>query len=291
MMMAAISLWFIFLLWIDNEKEAKMFNMSDLLDAFTQSGVTKSTNQRMKTALTEGGKAPESMLSGLFGGSSGGLGDALSKILGSGGIGSTLGNVLEDAGKAVGGKRNLKVGGIGALVGALLGGGGRSMGGALGGGVMALLGAMAFSALKKGGQPAAEVPVGLKETKTPEEKKALEREAGLIFQAMINAAKADGQIDKSEVSRIVGKLGEMGIDSDAKEFVMAEMQKPMATDALVDAAVGRPGLGAQLYAASLLAIEVDTPAEKAYLKDFGRRLGLKPDVTAALEQAIGMNRT
>ena len=125
-----------------------MFNMSDLLDAFTQSGVTKSTNQRMKTALTEGGKAPESMLSGLFGGSSGGgLGDALSKMLGSGGIGSTLGNVLEDAGRAVGGKRNLKVGGIGALVGALLGGGGRSMGGALGGGVMALLGAMAFSAL------------------------------------------------------------------------------------------------------------------------------------------------
>ena len=150
-----------------------MFNMSDLLDAFTQSGVTKSTNQRMKSALSEGGKAPESMLSGLFGGSSGGgLGDALSKVLGGGGIGSTLGNVLEDAGKAVGGKRNLKVGGIGALVGALLGGGGRSMGGALGGGVMALLGAMAFSALKKGGQPADEVPVGLKETNTPEDKKS-----------------------------------------------------------------------------------------------------------------------
>ena len=85
-----------------------MFNMSDLLDAFTQSGVTKSTNQRMITALSEGGKAPESMLSGLFGGSSGGgLGDALSKVLGGGGIGSTLGNVLYDAGKAVGGKRNL----------------------------------------------------------------------------------------------------------------------------------------------------------------------------------------
>jgi uncharacterized membrane protein YebE (DUF533 family) len=268
-----------------------MFNMSDLLDAFTQSGVTKSTNQRMRNALSEGGNAPESMLSGLFGGSSGGgLGDALSKVLGGGGIGSTLGNVLEDAGRAVGGKRNLAVGGIGALAGALLGGGGRSMGGALGGGVMALLGAMAFSALKKGGQPADEVPVGLQEVKTPEEKKALEREAGLIFQAMINAAKADGQIDKGEVNRIVGKLGEMGIDSDAKEFVMAEMQKPMDTDALVDAAVGRPGLGAQLYAASLLAIEVDTAAERDYLRHLGERLGLKPAVIAALEQTIGMKR-
>jgi uncharacterized membrane protein YebE (DUF533 family) len=268
-----------------------MFNMSDLLDAFTQSGVTKSTNQRMKSALSEGGKAPESMLSGLFGGSSGGgLGDALSKVLSGGGIGSTLGNVLEDAGKAVGGKHNLKVGGIGALVGALLGGGGRSMGGALGGGVMALLGAMAFSALKKGGQPADEVPVGLQETKTPEDKKKLEKEAGLIFQAMINAAKADGQIDKSEVSRIVGKLDEMGIDTEAKKFVMAEMQKPMDTDALVNAAADQPGLGAQLYAASLLAIEVDTAAERDYLSHLGERLGLKPAVTAALEQTIGMNR-
>jgi len=73
-----------------------MFNMSDLLDAFTQSGVTKSTKQRMRNALSEGGKAPENMLSGLFGGSSGGgLGDALSKVLGGGGIGSTLGMSLK----------------------------------------------------------------------------------------------------------------------------------------------------------------------------------------------------
>ena len=107
---------------------------------------------------------------------------------------------------------------------------------------------------------------------------------------MINAAKADGQIDKSEVSRIVGKLDEMGIDTEAKKFVMAEMQKPMDTDALVNAAADRPGLGAQLYAASLLAIEVDTPAERDYLNNLGERFGLKPAVTAALEQTIGMNR-
>lgn len=243
----------------------------------------------MRNTLSEGGQASESLLSGIFGGSSGGgMGDALSKMLEGGGIGSTFGNVLEEAGKAVGGKQNLKVGGIGALVGALLGGGGRSMGGALGGGVMALLGAMALSALKKGGQPADEVPVGLKETKTPEQNKELERESGLIFQAMINAAKADGQIDKSEVSRIVGKLDEMGIDTEAKKFVMAEMQKPMDTDALVKAAAGSQGLGAQLYAASLLAIEVDTPAERAYMNNLGERLGLKPSVIAALEQTIGL---
>jgi uncharacterized membrane protein YebE (DUF533 family) len=275
-------------------KEGDMFNMSDLLGALTQAGPTRSTNQRMQNALGAGGKAPQDLLSGLFGGASGGgLGEALSKMLagGSGGaIGGMLGNVLEEASRAVGGKRNLAVGGIGALAGALLGGGGSSMKGALGGGVMGLLGAMAYSALKKGGQPPAEVPIGLQETRTPEQKQTLEREAGLIFQAMINAAKADGQIDKDEIDRITGRLGEMGIGAEAQGFVIAEMQKAMNTDALVQAAAGRPGLGAQLYAASLLAIEVDTPAERAYLDDLGKRLGLNAETISALEETIGMQR-
>ena len=271
-----------------------MFNMSDLLGAITQAGPTRSTNQRMKNALGAGGKAPQDLLSGLFGGASGGgLGEALSKMLAGGGggaIGGMLGSVLEDAGRAVGGKRNLAVGGIGALAGALLGGGGSSMKGAIGGGIMGLLGAMAYSALKKGGQPPAEVPIGLQETRTPEQKQTLEREAGLIFQAMINAAKADGQIDKDEIDRIIGRLGEMGIGAEAQGFVIAEMQKAMNTDALVQAAAGRPGLGAQLYAASLLAIEVDTPAERDYLVDLGQRLGLNPETISALEETIGMQR-
>jgi uncharacterized membrane protein YebE (DUF533 family) len=62
----------------------------------------------------------------------------------------------------------------------------------------------------------------------------------------------------------------------------------MNTDGLVKAAAGYPGLGAQLYAASLLAIEVDTPAERAYMSNLGERLGLKPATLSALERALGM---
>ena len=272
-----------------------MVNMSDLLGALTQSGLTRSTNQRMRNALRAGGRAPDSLLTELFGGSSGGgLGDALSSVLGGGrggGIGGMLGSVLGDASRAVGGNRNLAVGGLGALAGALFGGGGRSMGGALGGGIMALLGAMGYAALKKGAQPPSEVPVGLHEPETAEQKETLEHAAGLILKAMINATKADGKIDEDEVARIIGKLGEMGIDSEAKEFVIAEMRKPMDTDGLVNASNGKPELGAQLYAASLLAIEVDTPAEQAYMKSLAERLGLNRDTVAVLEQAIGTPRT
>jgi uncharacterized membrane protein YebE (DUF533 family) len=80
----------------------------------------------------------------------------------------------------------------------------------------------------------------------------------------------------------------MGIDKEAQEFFMAEMRKPMNTDALVNAAAGRPGLAAQLYAASLLAIEVDTPAERDYLNRFGEHLGLNPTTLSALENTVGM---
>ena len=78
----------------------------------------------------------------------------------------------------------------------------------------------------------------------------------------------------------------MGIDSDAKEFVIAEMQKLMDLDALVRAAVGRSRLGARLYAVLLLAIEVDTPVKREYLRSLGERLGLNP-ATIVLDENIG----
>ena len=131
---------------------------------------------------------------------------------------------------------------------------------------MALLGAMAFSALRGAGRKEAEVPVGFREPQGSGEARELEDNAKLVFKAMINAAKADGQVCEAEMGRIVGKLEEAGVDRDTREYVQAEMMKPIDMKILISAATGRPELGAQLYAASLMAIEVDTPAEKDYLK-------------------------
>jgi uncharacterized membrane protein YebE (DUF533 family) len=189
----------------------------------------------------------------------------------------------------VGGKQNLALGGLGALAGALLGGGGKSLGGALGGGVMALLGAMAYQAYKGGGssQPT-EVPLGLVEPRSEAERMELEQDAEVVLKAMINAAKADGQIDRGEIQRIVGRLKETGMDPDAQEYVMAEMQKKMDTPALIAAASGRPTLAAQIYGASLLAIEVDTPAEKKYLDDLAAGMGLDPVVAQRIKGMVGL---
>jgi uncharacterized membrane protein YebE (DUF533 family) len=145
-----------------------------------------------------------------------GLGDVLSDMLGGGGgdLSGMLGDVLNQAGQAVGGKQNLALGGLGALAGALLGGGGRSLGGAFGGGVMALLGAMAFDALKGSGQSTGQVPLGLLEPQTKADEQELEQRAELVLKGMINAAKADGQIDQKEIQPIVGKLQEAGADAE-----------------------------------------------------------------------------
>jgi uncharacterized membrane protein YebE (DUF533 family) len=271
-------------------------NISDLLGAMMQSGMSPSSGARMKNALGGGGGGSllES-LSGMLGGQSrqgGDLGSILGQALGggsgSGGLGGILGNVLNDAGTAVGGKQNLALGGLGALAGALLGGGGKSLGGALGGGVMALLGTMAYQAMTGVGSQQPQVPLGLLEPQSAAERQQLEQHSEIVLKAMINAAKADGQIDQGEMQRIVGKLQESGMGKEAQQYVLSEMTKPLDTQALIAAVKAQPTLAAQIYAASLLAIEVDTPAEKNYLDQLATGLGLKPEVTQRIKEMVGL---
>ena len=153
---------------------------------------------------------------------------------------------------------------------------------------MALLGAMAFQALKaSGGQPP-EVPVGLVEPQSPAEQHELEQNSEIVLKAMINAAKADGQIDQGEMQRIVGKLEDAGMSAEDQRYVLTEMKNPMNTQALIAAANGRPTLAAQIYAASLLAIEVDTPAEKSYLDQLAGGMGLDAEVTGRIKRMVGL---
>jgi uncharacterized membrane protein YebE (DUF533 family) len=57
---------------------------------------------------------------------------------------------------------------------------------------------------------------------------------------------------------------------------------------IVAAAKGRPQLAAQIYAASLLAIEVDTPAERHYMQQLADGLYLQPEIISQLEKTIGI---
>jgi uncharacterized membrane protein YebE (DUF533 family) len=273
-----------------------MTNFTDVLGSLMQEGLSPSTLDRLKGALGSGGALPKedqgNMLKNL-GIDTSSLGDLFGGLFGGGqgsegGIGQTISGTLAEAQKAIGQDKNLALGALGALAGAILGGGSKSMKGAVGGGVLAVLGALAYQALKGTPQESADVPATLKAAETPAEQEKMENQAQLVLKAMINAAKADGQIDQDEVQRIMGKLGDAGHDQKTQDFVLAEMNKPMDTEALVAAAKGNPQLGAQLYAASLLAIEVDSPGERAYLENFAKSIGLVPQAVANLENTMGL---
>lgn len=278
-------------------------NIGELLGAMVQSGMSASSNDRIKNSL--GGGVMDN-LTNLLGKSSGQIGGGLADVLSSalsggqqnaaptgagagGGIGDLLSSMLGDAGKAVGGNKNLAVGGLGALIGSLLGGGGKSLGGAVGGGLMALLGTLAFNALKGSGRrQSPNIPVGLLEPQTKDEQDQLEQGSELVLRAMINATKSDGQIDQNEINRMMDKLSESGVDEESKRYLIAHLQQPMETESLIAAARNQPELAAQIYAASLLAVEVDTQAEKDYLDQLAAGLGLDPQVTGRIQQLVGL---
>lgn len=255
----------------------------DILGSLVQQGMSPSTGARMSNALGAGqsGGSLNDLL-GSLGQMLGGGKTSQSAPAGSGGLGGVLGDVLGSLGN-----NKAAVGGLGALAGAVLGGGSSSAKGAIGGGGLAMLASLAFSALKKAGQ-APEPPRALFEPETTTDKEALQQDAEIIVKAMINAAKADNRIDETEIQKIVGKLEKDGLTEAEKNFFVQEANKPMDLAGVIRSAGQRPDLAAQIYAASLLAIEVDTPAEKRYMQELANGLGLNSQVTGNIEGFLGM---
>jgi uncharacterized membrane protein YebE (DUF533 family) len=273
-------------------RETLVINAAELVGQILQSGLSRSTADRLRHALGPRG----------LGQPGGPLGEWFGQPAGrdSGRSGGMPGGLAESAQEFIGADRSgrsaspLAVGGVGALAGALLGGSGGAVKGALGGGAMALLGGLALSALGRSqpapdaGQPAQQPPLGLRPARDAAEAERLDQTATLILAAMINAAKADGQVDQEELQRIVGKLRKAGAEAEAMQFVMSELRKPMDLEGLIRD-VPDQQVAVQLYAASLLAIEVDTEAERQYLRRLAHGLGLDAGVVRRVHECLGMD--
>jgi uncharacterized membrane protein YebE (DUF533 family) len=179
-------------------------------------------------------------------------------------------------------------------------------GGAPGAGAISIFGALAAQAMEyakqmmggagaqaAGGSPFANVDdasavfAGLRKPANAQEQAQLLDVATLTIRAMINAAKADGWIDEREAQRLLGKMQEDGVTEQEREFVLREIRKPMETEAIVRD-VPNPQVAAQIYAASLMAIEVDSDAERRYLQQLAGQLGLSQQIVAYLHRAVGI---
>jgi len=259
-----------------------MAGFSDVLGALLESRLGGRAAGKLKRGLAGGGL--ESVLKQVLGttGASGAAG-VLNQVLGSGGrsgAADLLGQVLGSSGRGAVNARGLE-----ALAGQLLGGRSSSTRD-LGGGLMAMLGSLAMGAMAQAGHAPARTPVGLRAPETPEEETELESAAQVVLMAMINAAKADGRIDAAEAERIVGKLDELGADREVRDWVFQQMSGPLEPGPMIEATRSRPELAAQVYAATLLAVEVDTAAENRYLSELRRALELPEPVAERIEQAV-----
>ena len=102
---------------------------------------------------------------------------------------------------------------------------------------------------------------------------------------MISAAKADGHIDNTEQANIFAQMDRMNVSAEDKAFVMDELRAKLDIDA-VAAAAGSPEEAAEIYTASLLAIDVDNAAERGYLAMLAARLQLDDALVTHLQQNV-----
>lgn len=96
-----------------------------------------------------------------------------------------------------------------------------------------------------------------------------------LMRAMVAAAKSDGHVSIEERRRIAQQLEGLEIDADDRSFLEDELSKPLDVDAIARDAKN-PEQAAEIYAASLLAIDPEGPAERGYLAMLAARLKLDP---------------
>ena len=176
-----------------------------------------------------------------------------------------------------------------SMLGGLMGGGQQQEGGE-GGGLLSGAGGAGLAgllAMAGGAAAASGQGVGglLDQFNTAETAPEAEEAAGLMLRAMIQAAKADGDIDEAEKAKILETIGE-DADADDIAFVQQQLAAPVDVQALADATPEAQKM--QVYSMSLMSIRVDTQAEAAYLDQLAGALGLDQQVVNMLHMQMGV---
>jgi uncharacterized membrane protein YebE (DUF533 family) len=178
-------------------------------------------------------------------------------------------------------------GGIGDILGSLMGGGDKSNSSSAsqGGGIGDLLSSLTGGSKSGSGSDnglgglLASALSGKEVEATPTQ----EEQAKILLKAMINAAKADGQIDKDEQAKIVEHIGD--ITPEELEFVKHEMSAPLDLEGVVSSATG---IEAEVYLSSLMTIDLDSKEEVIYLDKLAKGLNLAEDAVDAFHAKLGV---
>ena len=246
-------------------------SFGQIIGTMLQQGMSGNTGRRLRAGVESADRS--------------GGGDILQSLLsrGQGSGGSGLADMARDflGQPQAGGMSGAQIGGLGALAGALLGGGGLK--GAARGGAMAVLGTLTLNAWRQ--HQAEQAGTSLPAEATADEVNALTapQSERLVLRAMIGAAQADGHIDETEMERILGRTDGGDVTEEERREARQEASRPVDVEA-IGAEVDRPELATEIYLAALLAVEIDTEAEKAYLRRLAQALRLEPGMVRRLHR-------
>jgi uncharacterized membrane protein YebE (DUF533 family) len=202
-----------------------------------------------------------------------------------GGLGGLLGGLLGGAGSSMGG------GGLGGLLGGLLGGASpastptqsRSAGGGMNYAALASLGMMAFQAYQAWQRNQASAPQQAPRTVDLLSGPEVEDHSHAILRALIAAAKADGRIDDAEKQMISTEIGRHTDDPQLQQWLDEEVARPLDAADVAQSATD-PGMAAEMYLASVMLVDDQQDAERAYLDELAAALKIDPELQVHLEQ-------
>ncbi|HDS1735616.1 tellurite resistance TerB family protein [Pseudomonas sp. BP8] len=233
-------------------------NTSDLLEQLLRAG------QRSQAQPGSGGRSAQDGL--------GGLGGLLGGLLGGGGAASGRG-------------------GLGGLLGGLLGGGSSSAGSPTQGrttsgtnyAALASLGMMAFKAYQSWQRNQAAAPQQALRTVDQLSGSEAEGHSHAILRALIAAAKADGRIDPQEEQLIHAEIKRHTGDPQLQQWLGQEVSKPLDAAEVAQSA-NDPAMAAEMYLASVMLVDDQQAAERAYLDELASALHIDPALQVHLEQ-------
>ena len=111
-------------------------------------------------------------------------------------------------------------------------------------------------------------------------------QALVLVRAMVNAAKSDGQIDRSEQQKILERMGDAS--NQAIQFLRDEFARPLDVR---DFAWSVPiGMEQKVYTLSLIAIDLDNNREAKYLSELAHGLRIPSNVRDQIHQRLGAPR-
>jgi uncharacterized membrane protein YebE (DUF533 family) len=175
-------------------------------------------------------------------------------------------------------------GGIGDMLGGLLGGNkndSSSQGGGIGDLLSGLTGSKTSTNNDNGLGGLLSAALAGKEVE--ETTASQEEQAKVLLKAMINAAKADGQIDKEEQEKIVKHIGD--ITPEELAFVQTEMAAPLDLEGVISNAAG---IEAEVYLSSLMTIDLDSKEEALYLDKLAKGLNISEEAADAFHVKLGV---